>query len=85
MADNTCSNPAACEFYYMSQVDSPSLTGISPSTITSGSVTLSGVMLNSSTPEVILTNKNTGKVTIVTVDSYTIDGILFTLPAIESG
>jgi len=61
------------------------LTGISTDTITTGTITLSGNLLSSSIPEVILTNKATGKVTIVQVDSYTSDRIVFTVPAVEAG
>ena len=53
--------------------DSPELDGISTSSITTGSVTLTGnnLYLNATDPVVVLTNKVTNKVTVVTPSSFT--------------
>lgn len=58
---------------------------MSTNSASSGSVTLTGVLLDSSTPEVVLSNKKTGKVTVVAADSFTANEVRFTLPTVESG
>lgn len=85
MVVNTCVNPTDCTFNYLPTTSSPELTSISSSIVTSGSVTLFGRDLDSSVPVVVLTNKLTGNVTVVSADSYTNTEVVFTVPSIESG
>lgn len=72
-------------FNYMTQSLSPSLTSMSVNTIISGSVTLTGLNIGSGSPKVVLTNKDTGVVTLVTPTSFNSTSVGFTVPNVESG
>ena len=63
MVEATCGANSTCQFNYLESSLSPSLTGISTNSITSGSVSLTGKLLNQSNPLVVLTNKASGQVT----------------------
>jgi hypothetical protein len=84
MADNTCQG--VCSFTYLSEAASPSLSSISTSRITTGSIVLTGNNLNlGGSPKVILTNMNTSKTTTVIPTSASDVSVTFTLPNVEAG
>ncbi|CAM6001509.1 unnamed protein product [Sphagnum balticum] len=87
MVDNTCANSGACTFAYLDQSLGPHITSISSNSITTGSVTLAGTNFNvgGATPKVILSNKGTGKVTVVIPTSSSATSVTFTLPNVETG
>ena len=87
MVENTCTTNTTCQFNYYDVTNSPKLDGISTSSITTGSITLTGVNfdLNGSSPVVVITNKVTNNITIVTPTTFNSTKIVFTVPSVESG
>ena len=85
MVDNTCGG--SCDFSYLASSSSPSLTTISPSTISSGTITLVGTNLDliASKPVIVVQNVDTGAIYTVAAATANATTLTFTLPKVESG
>jgi len=82
--DSTCSG--TCTFTYVDEASSPLLSSISPSTITSGDINLTGERFDAgSTCEAVLVNRVTGVTTVLTPSSCTPTGIVAPVAGVESG
>lgn len=85
MVDSTCGSVGSCGFTYLDSSVSPQLTSMSTNSITTGQITINGSNFDLGTPIVILTNEETGQVTMVTPTNVIPTSLSFTVPSVESG